>query len=452
MKTAKILSLVVVIVALVGLLTVTGWMVRAQDDQPLVGDPVAVQVKDLIEQGKQIEASGDYVSAMAIFQKANEMAPKNWTAIRHIGFCLQMQNNFAEALGKYQQAVSLSKGADGPAWYGCAVCYRELGDEDKVRETVQKLKEISPISEWTIRAAGVQMEMEGRPEAEVQIYVTHELEAADLYRQARDLARETGYKSPDPLSLFDRVSDGYPETGAARSAMSQKAEVLWHLGKREDMCKVYDKLRAVLKQQPYCEKVRLSFRTMDCRIGQHRAEQLLTQIGRELAAGRPVEDQYWDRFNVYLERWRHNADGGSRAESDSFRILAIGLREQFSEGVPAADAFINEYFGIDPDRVMDEMYKDALVDVQVNAAIALRCLNRPQEAHDRLQAVLELAYQSPPLRKEKNILPVAYAQLCWAMKEMGAPQTDINTLIDEFASLYPNSSFFKIVKHLRSAE
>jgi len=299
---------------------------------------------------------------------------------------------------------------------------------------------------------GVQMEMEGLPAAEVQAIVAYELEAADLYRQARDLARETGYKSSDPLPLFDRVIDGYPDTGAAFSAMSQKAELLWHLGKREDMCKVYEKLRAVLKQQPYCEKVRLAFRTMDCRIGEHRAELLIKQIGRELAAGRPVEDQYWDRFYVYWERWRHNADGGSRAEADSFRILAMGLREQFAEVVPAADAFINEYFEKDPDRVMDEMYKDALVDVQVNAAIALRCLNRPQEAHDRLQAVLELAHQSPPLRKEKNILPVAYAQLCWAMKEMGAPQTDINMLIDDFASLYPNSSFFKIVKHLRSAE
>src|SRR5690606_23932776 len=131
--------------------------------------------------------------------------------------------------------------------------------------------------------------------------------------------------------MFDQVIDRYAGTGGAYCALSQKAELLWHLGKREEMCKTYAQLREVLRGYTGTEKVRLAYRTMDCRVGQHRAEQLYREINRDPATRLMTPQERWDRLAELCARWQHNADGVDRATADLYIVFVNSSRGRDAE-------------------------------------------------------------------------------------------------------------------------
>ena len=315
-KAAKTLSVAVVSVGALAAVIVTAWIVHAQAQQPIPEgqqtaaglDLAAMSTEAVLQEGKRLKGAEQYAEALPLLQEALRREPANDPAAIMAGVCLEKQGQYQEALQYYQMATGEKSGFRSTALYCSAVCYRELGDTAKALEMLDLQQKCDPIGKWRMKGVALKAEIEGRPQAEIDQLVGREQEAARLYRQARDLMRETKAKSPEPLDLFDQVLAEYPETGASFSALSQKAELLWHLDEYEEMCECYGKLREILKQQPYSENVRLMLRTMDSRIAQHRTEQLLTQIKQELDAGRKVDGQYWDRLNVLWDRWRHNTD------------------------------------------------------------------------------------------------------------------------------------------------
>ena len=323
------------------------------------------------------------------------MNPESDPAAILVGVCLEKQGRIQEALQHYLKATGEKSGFRSTGLYCAAVCYKELGDNASALELLKLQKESSPIENWTIKGVALKGEIEGLSQQQIDQSVAFERVAADLYRQARDLARETHYKSPEALPLFDQVLTEYPGTGGAYCALTQKAELLWHLSKREEVCKCYEQLREILRGQTPCERVRLMLRTMDCRIGQHRAQWLFRVIAGELNTGKDVKPEEWERLRVLWDRWHHNSN--TPAEADAFWMMVLYRQKRFAEVVSAAEEFWGQYFEKDPDRILDPVHKQKLTEVYLMKGHALDELGRYEEALESCRAAVALGETTPPL-------------------------------------------------------
>lgn len=445
MKAAKILSIVVVSVAAAGLVAVTGWMTYAhsgeQDTQEHVYDLAAMTTLELYKEGKQLKEEGRYAEALSLVQEADQRGAGHRPAAILAGVCLDKLGRHEEALQRYLYVIdhlkSTGQGRDflSTALYLAASNYWQSRKADKALELLRIQKVHDPIGRWRIKGVALRGEIEGYSTAEIDAMVARESEAADLYRQARDWAIETYYKSPEPLALFDQVINDYPETGAAFQALTQKAELLWHLARREEMCNVYDAVREILRTYSGTENIRQLLRVMDRRIGEHRAQQLLRQIVTEQARGNPISTAQWDHLDVLWHRWHHNSD--HKILPELFKVKILYMTYRYDDALQETKAVLQRYYEPHPDRIMDSDYKDRFADAHLLAAQALRRLGRYNEALGHLQAVVEMAKTTPPIR-ERYIVPTAYYLTCRTLEQMGAHPNECGAVIDEYFTYFPN--------------
>jgi len=396
--------------------------------------PPAATFDSLYEQGKQLKVDGNYEAALPLLQQALAMNPSSEPTNILVGVCLKEQGQVREALGHFETVVAAGKGFRATALYCAAECHLALGETAEALADLKAAHEDSPIDKWGIKAVGLMAEIQGRSAAEA---MAREEQAAALYRAARDRGKETHYKSPEPLAMFDQVIEQFPDTGGAYCALTQKAELFWHLGKREEMCKTYEQLRAILRGHTYTEKVRGAFRTMDCRIGQHRAEQMFKEINSDLAAGRAVPQERWDRLGVLCERWRHNADGPNRAMADLFIICIASCEGKDAKTAAALDGFFQQYYEPDTNRVLEPEYKDVFAGAHLMAGRAFKKLGRHAEALAHFQAIVDLSRTSPPLPQDKVYGPSGRYEVCRMLKLTGAPREELQQAVDALAVEYP---------------
>ncbi len=428
-KTLLILSLL----GVTGL-AMWGWA-HAQESSQTANPPAPTATFDsLYQQGKQLKEAGDYQAALPLLLQALEKEPNSEPTHILAGVCLKEQGQVREALGHFETVVADGKGFRATALYCAAECHRALGERAEALADLKAAHEDSPIDKWGIKAVGLMAEIQGKSPTEA---VAREEEAARLYRAARDRAKETYYKSPEPLAMFDQVIDRYPGTGGAYCAMSQKAELLWHLGKREEMCKTYEQLRQILRGHTHTEKVRGAYRTMDARIGEHRSEQLLQAISQDLGAGKQISKEQWERLDVVWDRWHHNADGAYRAKADVFRIAIISCQGKHEETAAAAEALFRQHLDPDKNRLMDPEYKHVFAGAHLLAGRALKKLGRNEEALAHFRAIVDLSATSPPLPQDEVYGPAGRYEVCRMLKVMAAPRDQLQEAVDALVAEYP---------------
>ncbi|MDM8008130.1 MAG: tetratricopeptide repeat protein [Phycisphaerae bacterium] len=440
----KRMYLMLAVLGMVGL-AMWGWA-HAQESNETTNPPAPTATFDsLYEQGKQLKIAGNYEAALPLLLQALEMDPNSEPVHILAGVCLKEQGQVREALGHFETVVAGGKGFRATALYCAAECHRALGETADALVDLKAAHEDSPIDKWGIKAVGLMAEIQGRSSAEA---IAREEQAAALYRAARDRGKETHYKSPEPLAMFDQVINQFSGTGGAYCALSQKAELLWHLSKREEMCKTYEHLRVILRGYAESEKVRLAYRTMDCRIGQHRAEQMMRQLSRDRTAGKTITPQQWDQLNVFWRRWHHNADGATRASAELFAVCITSSQGKDVETVAGAEALLKQHYEPNENKIMDPEYKDVFAGAHLLAGRALKKLNRYDEALAHFYAMVDMSVATPPFPLDKFYGPSARYEVCHTLRKAGAERDQLQQAVDSFAAEYPGHRLVEAAQRL----
>jgi len=468
-RTAKTLSVVLMVVAAMTAVVVTGWFVHAQDGQQPAGegqlstpqghpagrvyDIAAMSSDSLRAEANRLREAGDFASALPLFEEECRRDPTGKGIAVLTGTCLDNLGRYQEAVQYYQRAMDEKKPEiRATALYFTAISYKKMGDRDKALESLKLQRECAPMSKWTIKGAGLKAELDGKSQAEIDQVIRREQEAVQLYHQAKDVVKGTSNKNPERLKLFDEILTKYPETGAAYEALIRKAENLWRLGKREEMCKCYDLLRPMLAQQQPPKVGRRLLRTMDSRVAQHRCEQQHVRIVAALAHGQPVSQQDWDQLYALWQQWRRNADPETAVEADVYRLFFLHTQGDFSTLVDKGREFFAGYFESNPDRMLEPYYKNFASGAHFEMGTALAVLKRYDEAIGHFRAIIEMATTTPPLGNEEVIVPEAYGDLCRTMKKAGAPRADVVREIEACLSRYPDGSHVRSLTRLRDSQ
>ncbi len=95
------------------------------------------EVKQLLEEGRRLVSGGDYSGAIAVYQQAATLEPKNATIYSGIGYLYAQQGNFPTALAAYRRAVSLNPN-NGDYAYALGYVSGNLGDNRGAKEAYRR--------------------------------------------------------------------------------------------------------------------------------------------------------------------------------------------------------------------------------------------------------------------------------------------------------------------------
>ncbi|MDJ0735304.1 MAG: tetratricopeptide repeat protein [Nostocaceae cyanobacterium] len=95
------------------------------------------EVKRLLEEGRRLVNARDYNGALAIYQRAAALEPKNPTIFSGIGFLQAQSGNFRDALISYRRAIALN-GNNSDYYYAVAYIHGNLGDMKASKEAYRK--------------------------------------------------------------------------------------------------------------------------------------------------------------------------------------------------------------------------------------------------------------------------------------------------------------------------
>lgn len=98
-------SLVLTVLLLGCLFTSTPVVVKADILVVQANNP---ELKNLIEEGKRLVDSKDYNGAIAVYQQAAKLDPKNERIHAGIGYLYTQQGNFTSALDAYRRAIAIN--------------------------------------------------------------------------------------------------------------------------------------------------------------------------------------------------------------------------------------------------------------------------------------------------------------------------------------------------------
>jgi tetratricopeptide (TPR) repeat protein len=74
----------------------------------LVAQADSSELKNLIEEGKRLVDARDYNGAIAVYQRAATLAPKNSRIHAGIGYLYTQQSDFTSALAAYRRAIAIN--------------------------------------------------------------------------------------------------------------------------------------------------------------------------------------------------------------------------------------------------------------------------------------------------------------------------------------------------------
>ncbi|HSW47417.1 MAG TPA: tetratricopeptide repeat protein [Phycisphaerae bacterium] len=458
-KAAKVLSVVVLAVAVLTALFVTGWFVHAQDEQPLGQEQqpslteqemAAMSVEAIRAEGNRLRGEGEFETALPLLLEACRRDPTSRGGMLMAGACLASLGRHQEAQQYYQKAMDEKKsGFHSSALYYSAASYKEMGEADRALELLKSLRGWDPMGKWTIQGMALKAELEGQSQAEIDEIVRREEQAARLYHQGKDVISGTNHKNPERLTLLDEILVRFPETGAAVETLRLKGEVLWQLGRREDMCQCYDLLRPILSQRNPPKEVRRLLRKMDCRVAQHRCEQLSNQVLAAQVRNLPVSKQDWDELYARWQVWHRTADPETVVEAEVYRMYFLHMQGDFSTLAEKGREYFTDHYESSPDRMLNPHYKNFAGAAHLETGCALAYLKRYDEALVHFNAIIQMAATTPPLGAEQDIVPEAYIGIAQTMIAMKAPREDVLREIDECLSRYPDYSESNVLVQLR---
>lgn len=95
------------------------------------------EVRELFEEGRKLVQARDYNGAIALYEQAAKIEPRNAIIYSGIGYLHAQQGNFTSALSAYRQAIALdNKNSD--FYYAIGYVQANLGDTHEAKEAYRR--------------------------------------------------------------------------------------------------------------------------------------------------------------------------------------------------------------------------------------------------------------------------------------------------------------------------
>ncbi|WP_414542591.1 tetratricopeptide repeat protein [Nostoc sp. CCY0012] len=130
----KRISLIVGLLSL-GFCTIT--IPSAVQAQVLMAQTTNPELKRLFEEGKRLVEANDYNGAIAIYERAASIEPKNARVHSGIGYLHAQQGNFQPALAAYRRAIAID-GNNSDFYYAVGYVKGNLGDTNGAKEAYRR--------------------------------------------------------------------------------------------------------------------------------------------------------------------------------------------------------------------------------------------------------------------------------------------------------------------------
>ena len=95
--------------------------------QVLVAQGKNPELKQLLEEGRRLVDTGDYGGAIAVYQQAASLDPKNAKIHSGIGYLYAQQGNYQAALTAYRRAIAINPN-NSDFYYAVGYIKANLGD------------------------------------------------------------------------------------------------------------------------------------------------------------------------------------------------------------------------------------------------------------------------------------------------------------------------------------
>ncbi|MBD2441514.1 tetratricopeptide repeat protein [Nostoc sp. FACHB-110] len=105
--------------------------------QVVVAQAKSPEVKELFEEGRRLVDAGDYNGAIAIYQRAASLDPKNAKVHSGMGYLYAQQGNFPAALIAYRRALGLDPN-NSDFFYAVGYIKGNLGDTKGSRDAYRR--------------------------------------------------------------------------------------------------------------------------------------------------------------------------------------------------------------------------------------------------------------------------------------------------------------------------
>jgi tetratricopeptide (TPR) repeat protein len=110
--------------------------------QVLVAQANNSQLKRLLEDGKRLVDAGDYNGAIAVYQQAAALEPKNAKIHSGIGYLYAQQGNFPAALASYRRAIAINPN-NSDFFYAVGYIKGNMGDTKGAKEAYRRAIQIN---------------------------------------------------------------------------------------------------------------------------------------------------------------------------------------------------------------------------------------------------------------------------------------------------------------------
>lgn len=105
--------------------------------QVLIAQTTNPELKQLFEEGKRLVEANDYNGAIAVYQRAANIEPRNARIHSGIGYLHAQQGNFQPALAAYQRAISID-GNNSDFFYALGYVKGNLGDTNGAKDAYRR--------------------------------------------------------------------------------------------------------------------------------------------------------------------------------------------------------------------------------------------------------------------------------------------------------------------------
>ncbi|QLE56577.1 tetratricopeptide repeat protein [Nostoc sp. TCL26-01] len=109
----------------------------AAQAQVLVVQAINPELKQLLDEGRRLVNGGDYNGAIAVYQQAAAIEPRNAKIHSGIGYLYAQQGNFQAALASYRRAIGLDPN-NSDFYYAVGYIKGNLGDTSGAKEAYRR--------------------------------------------------------------------------------------------------------------------------------------------------------------------------------------------------------------------------------------------------------------------------------------------------------------------------
>ncbi|AKG22113.1 tetratricopeptide repeat protein [Calothrix sp. 336/3] len=220
-------SLLISIFLLGGITTIVP---TAAEAQVLVAQKSTQRVRELLNEGRKLVDAGDYNGAIAIYQQAASLEPKNASIHSGIGYLYAIQNNMRASLAAYKRAVALNPN-NGDYQYALGYVSATLGDikgaKNAYRQAIQANRNHVNAYLGLATILMRQGEYENAGWAYVQL-AKLDPRNPQVYELRGNILKKYG-KAKEAIAYFKKARDAYAQQGKQDSVARVEA-VLKQIG------------------------------------------------------------------------------------------------------------------------------------------------------------------------------------------------------------------------------